>query len=267
MESWRFIDSGHSSGYVNMAIDEVLLRSVEDGGAPVLRLYSWSVPTISIGYNQRPTAFALSGVPVVRRLTGGRGVLHDAELTYSVVCPESSPLFSRGINGAYEAVSLAIKDALGRVGISTELSTKELGKVEREKDSCFHSVSRSELMIDGRKIVGSAQRRFKGALLQHGSIMFSVDTGLFKSIFSGVDPLGKGAMATIEEFSDISVEELKASLHDSFESCLGVNFTSSKLGETELAVKSVLVREKYSTTEWNFNACRDDSETNATVLV
>ncbi|MEE9542718.1 MAG: octanoyltransferase, partial [Thermodesulfobacteriota bacterium] len=187
MLPFRLIVDPPLEGAENMAIDEALLRTMEEGvlsggeELPILRLYSWSEPTISIGYMQKAGAFrAVKDLPLVRRVTGGRAVLHDSEITYSLTCPSSNPIFASGIEGGYRLVSSAIVETLKGFGIDASFEKGEAGrakKSEKEKEACFLTTSRYEVAVkvpnepERRKIAGSSQRRLKGAFLQHGSIL------------------------------------------------------------------------------------------------
>ena len=145
MIPFRLILDPPKSGAENMAIDEALLRNMEEGvlsGAPelsILRVYSWSEPTLSIGYMQKAGAFKDVGdLPIVRRITGGRAVLHDSELTYSLICPSTNPIFAQGIEGAYRLVSTAIVESLKGFGIDATFQKGDLtgkaAKSEKEKE-------------------------------------------------------------------------------------------------------------------------------------
>ena len=168
-------------GEANMAVDAELLAALEAAEEPrtVLRFYSWIRPTISLGRNQKPEkAVDLDfcreeGVDVVRRPTGGRAVLHDDELTYAVASNDLSYFADGSIYETYRMISEALSAGYGALGVETLLApdTRRLGASKNGSDyPCFVSPSRYELMVDGRKIVGSAQRRLRRSFLQHGSM-------------------------------------------------------------------------------------------------
>jgi len=256
---WRLIVDAAGSAPFNMAKDEAILRGLENGrGLPALRLYEWRNPAISIGrYQAADTlnrAAQESGVQVVRRITGGRGVLHNMELTYSVVCDARHELFTYGIQGAYRAISRCIVEALKDVGVGAELTAigggRGSGRAARKKDSCFYAPSRFEVMAGGRKIVGSSQRRFKRALLQHGSILFGMDKALTDAVF------GEGAsarMSWVSEFTESGMEELKRALSLRVSEGLGVSLEEREpfCGE-ETLIKS-LEHSRYLSSAWNIS--------------
>ncbi|MDO8427041.1 MAG: biotin/lipoate A/B protein ligase family protein [Deltaproteobacteria bacterium] len=254
MERWRLILDPDRQGPENMAKDEAILRAAESGSLiPTLRMYGWAGPAISIGYVQNPSHLLGFGLPVVRRITGGRAVLHDNELTYSIIVPSSNPLFSEGITGAYSAISGCIVKALKDIGIGASFSRgSKKGRTE-QKDGCFFSASRYEILVEGKKLVGSSQRRFKQAFLQHGSILFGVNTGLNTRIF------GKGAgqrMSWIGAYSDVSRDDFKNMLVKRISEGLGASFAQGALNESEQYLKDSLLKAKYSSSQWNHSCAR-----------
>jgi len=252
---WRLIVDAPGSAPLNMAKDEAILRGLENGqGLPTLRLYEWRRPAISVGRYQAADTLNRgaqeSGVQVVRRITGGRAVLHNMELTYSVVCDARHELFTYGIRGAYRAISRCIVGALKDIGVGAELSLVGSAGAGGKRDSCFHVPARFEVTAGGRKIVGSSQRRFKRALLQHGSILFGMDKALTDAVF------GKGAssrMSWVSEFTESSMEELKRALPLRVAEGLGVTLEEIEppCGE-ETLIKS-LEHSRYSNSAWNIS--------------
>lgn len=185
--SWRLIRSGYLTASDNMALDEALLESVSAGiSEPVLRLYRWSPAAVTIGYAQ-PLSRAVnlaacrrSGIDVVRRCTGGRAVLHGDEVTYSIIAPERGALFPADILGSYRRIADALLDALDDLGLQATLSAgRERHTASlRYSSACFITPSSYELVYNGCKITGSAQKRNGLAFLQHGSIPVTLDPHL-----------------------------------------------------------------------------------------
>ncbi len=177
---WRLIIDGAADGAANMATDAALLDEVEASSAPltIVRFYGWKQPTISLGRNQQiEKAIDLrycqtNGIDVVHRPTGGRAVLHDDELTYAVISNDTSA-FGNTIYGNYKRVSEALCRGYNRLGVPAVLApdTRKADSMADGGDPpCFVSPSRYELMVEGRKIAGSAQRRVRRSFLQHGSM-------------------------------------------------------------------------------------------------
>lgn len=180
---WQFIDSGYADGRTNMRIDEELAGILlTQEGPSTLRVYGWNPPAISLGWNQAEEEIladeaARRGIDVVRRPTGGRAILHAAELTYSVVMTADH----ESISNVYRRISEGLLAGLGRLGVhaSLEKSQAHFPSLYERSDSaaCFVSAARHEIKADGKKLVGSAQRRYRDTtgrevVLQHGSILF-----------------------------------------------------------------------------------------------
>jgi len=179
--SWRYIKSGARSGVFNMEEDERLAEGLlRSGGDAVLRLYTWSPWAISLGHHQDPREInseqcLVDGIDVVQRPTGGRAILHAEELTYCVVMPSDG----QSVIQVYNAIGVALLRGLRLFGVkaSLEKSQPNFRNLYREASSvpCFSSSARWEIAFGGRKMVGSAQRRYsdggRTAILQHGSIL------------------------------------------------------------------------------------------------
>ena len=179
MRSCRVVPHEDGDGPANMALDEALLESVaDDPSAAVVRTYSWSVPTLSLGYFQ-PIARAEAeprwrGVPIVRRPTGGGALWHDREVTYAIVIPKDHPLSRRSAD-LYAAVHAAIAGLLGAVGLDAR-RRGEAGSTAGGSEPpflCFADRDPEDIVAGTSKLVGSAQRRRAGAVLQHGSVLLA----------------------------------------------------------------------------------------------
>ncbi len=178
---WRFLDSSEHSGKFNMDSDSSLVESLLQGsGVPTLRLYTWKPWAISIGYNQDSSEIDRdsckeAGIDVVRRPTGGRAILHAEELTYAVAMPADGSSILESYNTICEALLRGLN--LFGVGATFEQAQPRFRETYQKKSSipCFSSSARYEIQWDGRKLIGSAQRRMRNGrstvLLQHGSIL------------------------------------------------------------------------------------------------
>ena len=169
----------------NMALDEAMLLRAADSGDTLVRLYEWSQPSVSFGRNQRTAGVysaercAAQSVPAVRRLTGGRALLHARELTYAVAAPNAAALTLRG---GYEAINDVLLTALRILGIDAERAVPAMRATAPDLAPCFETPSAGELVVHGAKIVGSAQHRDGRAFLQHGSILLDDDQGMLQAI-------------------------------------------------------------------------------------
>lgn len=180
MTSWRFLNSGRSDGATNMAVDEAILEGVDRGSSPpTIRVYAWRPPTVSIGHSQKASVeldlevCGRRGFGVVRRPTGGRAVLHAGELTYSVVGRSGEPPLGGTIAESYEAIADGLLLGLEQLGVCAELAAVATAPRSRGDVAppCFVSAGRFEIVVAGRKLIGSAQRRLGSAVLQHGSLL------------------------------------------------------------------------------------------------
>ena len=233
---WRYIDSGPAPGAVNMAADERLLGDAAGrGGAPVLRLYAWEPPAVSLGRFQDEgtsvdrEACRRHGIDIVRRITGGRAVLHRHELTYCIVSPASNTLFPDDVIGTYKVIAAGLLAALRSLGVPAEMVTHAsrhamLVRPEAKDPSCFSSPSWYELVVHGRKIIGSAQRRVPGAFLQHGSILLDHDPALEAAVIPGGGRPGAVTALRSELGREVSPVEVKQAMRNGFAEALGVSF-------------------------------------------
>lgn len=185
MVVWDLILDSDLDGASNMAIDAALLDEVEQSSGPktVVRLYRWSRPTISLGRNQKIDSAVDEifcrdhGIDIVHRPTGGRAVLHEDELTYAVASNDSV-CFGDTIYANYKSVSEALCDGFQRLGVPATLAPETRRSPSQPGNAdlpCFISPSRYELTVQGRKVVGSAQRRLRRGFLQHGSMPIACD--------------------------------------------------------------------------------------------
>jgi lipoate-protein ligase A len=195
---WRLLLHGSADGATNMAVDEAVGTLVAEGASPpTIRFYSWSPATLSLGKNQPLSEVNLeacraAGYHVVRRPTGGRAVLHAREITYSVAAPPSDPRLAGGVLDAYRRLSLGLIEGLRLLGIQVEQAGPEARAGDDVSAACFEVPSAYEISVGGKKLIGSAQRRTQGFVLQHGAI-----------------PLG-GDVAEIAEYLNLSAEEREA---------------------------------------------------------
>ncbi|MCT9854382.1 biotin/lipoate A/B protein ligase family protein [Priestia megaterium] len=271
---WRFIDSNNRSPYYNMALDEALLEWHSKGEIPpTIRFYGWNPPTLSIGYFQKAKKeinfdkVKELGLGFVRRPTGGRGVLHDEELTYSVIVSEEYPNMPKTVTEAYRVISEGLLEGFRSLGLEAYFA---IPRSEEEKNSlknprssvCFDAPSWYELVVEGRKIAGSAQTRQKGVILQHGSILLEIDEDKLFSVFNYPNDRVKERMqrafrskaVAINAIAGrkISIEEAKKAFYKGFASALDIDLEPYTLSEEEEAYVEELARTKYGSDEWNF---------------
>jgi lipoate-protein ligase A len=216
MSPWRLLIHGSGSPAHNMAIDEALLREVRK---PVLRIYEWSVPAVSLGYFQLA---ALAGDrPFVRRYTGGGLVDHAHDVTYTVVLPRAHPWMELSAPESYCHIHQGVQAALARCGIESELTSRAHAV---ESDACFQKPVRFDIVAAGSKLSGAAQRRTREGLLHQGSILLP-------------DPARNA--------------DLRRGFAEAFAARLELTLKPGELTAKELAHAADLDRDRYSTDEWN----------------
>jgi lipoate-protein ligase A len=230
VEVWDFLQSPPADAATNMATDEVLLRTAAQRGRPLLRLYSWRKPSVSIGYFQKFPAELADNYEIVRRPTGGGLVYHGKDTTYTVVVPPSHRLFALPVTEGYRLIHQAVGAALesvvgpltsaGAAGqpMTPREGTRPTTALAGRAYDCFENPVPGDVMARGRKLAGGAQRRAKWGLLHQGSI---------------------AAKLTVEQ------------LQDGFRSALGVEFRPYSVSQEERETAERLSREKYITERWN----------------
>jgi lipoate-protein ligase A len=246
-----------------MALDEAIAISVRrEVSPPTLRLYTWDSPSISLGCFQKISDINIeycknADVPIVRRPTGGRAILHNDELTYSFSVRTDNEIFSKGLLDSYRKISLAFDLAFRKMGVRTESKkTREKGEVLTRSPLCFQSSSFGEILIDDKKIVGSAQKRWSDGLLQQGSIPYSFEESLLQGIFRFHDIEGiRAKMICLKNvIPELRDEEFREAVQVSFENVFGIEFILDVPSEKEVALAMELESEKYLSSEWNL--CR-----------
>lgn len=185
----EFVPYSENSGQVNMDIDNDLLnRAISQKlNYPIFRLYGWNPPCVSLGRNQDDSFIDYeflknNNVDVVRRLTGGRALLHDNEITYSYICPVSYLKHGEHIISSYKEISQILIDKFKILGIDLEFGQNK--PIKTGFDYCMLISTGADLCYKGRKLIGSAQCRKKGYILQHGSILYDYDKDFLENIFN-----------------------------------------------------------------------------------
>ncbi len=249
-EKWRLLLTGDMDAASNMALDEAVLRLNKGKDIGTVRFYSWKPKAISIGYFQgirEETDIekcSASGVDVVRRITGGGAVYHDDELTYSIIVDEKHPKISDNILDSYDFLCNGIVLGLKRLGISSE----------------FKPIN--DIISGGKKISGNAQTRRLGNVLQHGTILRTVDVRtMFDLLLVPDEKIRDKMISAVEERVTSIAQELSQEIeHDmiqkamieGFSEALGVELVLQKITSEEKELMEKIRREKYGTDTWNF---------------
>ena len=228
------------SGAMNMAIDEVLLQNAAELGYPTLRFYGWGQPTLSLGYFQklqdRSLHSASEPCALVRRASGGGAIMHDKELTYSFAYPTNARWSDT--EETYLAFHETLVDVLAEFGVLAELHDKQKG-LSREAFLCFQRRASGDVTLDGNKIMGSAQRRAKNVVLQHGSLL--IEQSAFAPELPGLRELST-FKKKVDDLIDSWVQKLSVRLK--------VHFSNGQLSDTEKSDADTLCRDKFERESW-----------------
>ncbi len=275
---WRLLDTGYADGASNMAVDEAIqLLHAAGQVPPTIRFYRWRPACLSLGYFQNAEQVDQArlrerGLGLVRRPTGGRAILHDQELTYSVVAAESEPRVSGGVVESYRRISAGLSAGLSKLGMPvTATPAHRSGRRPHSQNAaCFDVPSDYELTVEGRKLVGSAQTRRHGVILQHGSLMLELDCAALYELF-----LVRSEQTRQRLISDLesrvaalnpvlgrapSHEELVAVLSAGFEEALAIELAPGELSAQERQLAEELRLRKYVNDEWTLHRRRPAGE-------
>jgi len=258
--AWRLLVTEPTDGATNMAIDEALWRGRQAGASPpTVRFFAWSPPTVSLGYGQPLDrhvdleACRALGVGLVRRPTGGSAIYHDGperELTYSVVATAADLGIGPDLLETYRWIGAALLRGLQALGAPAEL-VPERPPAGPIPAFCFARTGVFEIEVDGRKLVGSAQRRQGDSFLQHGAILLGVDEPRLRTVF----PTTREPLATLTTLEAAlgrrpAFDEVAGALARAFEAEHGLDLRPGGLSAEETARVDVLVADRYASPAW-----------------
>jgi lipoate-protein ligase A len=252
-----------------MAVDEAILEAYAGASpkpAPTLRLYGWAPATLSLGKSQRADGahdarvLAAEGIGLVRRPTGGAAVLHEFERTYAVVGALGTAPFLGGAIATYRTLAEALRRGLARLGIAATPVEPRRGPTRDTTPACFERVGAWELVANGRKLVGSAQARRRGAFLQHGSIPWRFDPSRLARVLGM--PVDASRCIDLETAGGSAIEPaaLDRACVDGFEETFGVRFVRETLTESEALRAAELRCWKYDSIAWTRDGRLGDRE-------
>ena len=266
VSTWRVLDTGWQDGATNMAIDEAILEGVARGSSPpTLRFYGWQPACLSLGYAQPWSVVDLEacrerGWDVVRRTTGGRAILHVDELTYSVCLPESEPRVRGGILSSYQRLSDALALGLQLMGLEPSRAVPEQRPGTQGGAACFDGPSNYEITVGRRKLVGSAQARKKGVVLQHGTLPLYGDITRIVQALDVESDEQRSALASGLRASATTLESglgrrmeygtVTGFLCDGFAGALNLNLERGRLSDGEGARAAQIRAAKYASDDW-----------------
>ncbi|MGQ0604238.1 MAG: lipoate--protein ligase family protein [Anaerolineales bacterium] len=271
--TWRILHTSPFDGALNMAVDEAILNAVADGRSPpTLRFFAWTPPCLSLGYAQPMSdvdveRLAARGWGLVRRPTGGRAILHTDELTYSVIAPMDEPRVLGGVTESYRQLSTGLLRGLECIGLNANADKKEKPQSRdhltphSQNPVCFEVPSDYEITAGGKKLLGSAQVRKRGVVLQHGTLPL---TGEISRIcdalrFNSDDEReqvrqrvrSRATTMGVVLGREVSWETAAAAMQHGFAEALELKLEKGKLTTGEWADAQRLGMEKYATEGWN----------------
>lgn len=263
MRQFRFIQSGFADAATNMAVDEALFLSFKEGVSPLtLRLYGWRPAAFSLGCSQHTTALLdlgacrSRGLGFVRRPTGGGVLFHAEELTYSVVCASSDINTGRGVKESYYLIASFLIEAYRSLGITARFAkdTRDyFGPAHAIADFCAARKEPYDILVDGKKLGGNAQRRRKNVILQHGSIPIVPPPAYLRGVLrSPAIPYSFDTTSLTEAGGkEITFEQLSEIIAFAFSRHFAAALTENPLSPEEKKLAARLEAEKYSTDVWN----------------
>lgn len=268
-QPWRLVISQASDGATNMGLDEAILQGVMSGQSPpTLRLYRWQPPALSLGYSQPAAdvdldALRARGWDLVRRPTGGRAILHTDELTYALIAPAENEHVAGGVLASYQHLSAGLEHALQQLGLSVDVrSAAPVAASERSNPVCFEVPSAYELMVDGKKIIGSAQLRRRGGVLQHGTLPLTGDIRRICQVLhfedgaarkaAGERVAARAATASALAGRPITWDEAALAFQAGFQEAIGIQLRRAVPSDGELAHAGQLAEERYRSDDWLF---------------
>ncbi len=252
---------GASAGPTNMGVDEALASLCKDGAT--LRFYAWENPTLSIGYSQRisdidPVACRTSTVHLVRRPTGGRAVLHQQDLTYSLILPLRPPWTKISIRESYRQINVSMLRGLETLGLEVGLGRRSRQVNGALSPFCFTAISHYEVLVGRKKVIGSAQRRFPTALLQQGSILLDFDpAGILDLLRPAERAAAAGAFETVGSLREAlgwlpDRLEVETAVRNGFAEEMGIEFVDGELQPEEFRLSVELAAARYASEDWTF---------------
>ena len=270
--TWRLLDSGAHDGYTNMAVDEAMMLAVQAGLVPpTLRIYAWQPPCLSIGAFQSVAsdidapACAARGIEWVRRPTGGRAILHDHEVTYSVVARQDNERIAGDVMESYRRISQGLLAGLRVIGVKADLAPSAIPPVPSgvpKPAACFAAPSQHEIMVGGRKVIASAQRRQGTVLLQHGSILLDLDVDKLMSLLRCASDQERQAMVARVRGESVTLASLLGqpvaydtvahAIATGYAAALDVDLLPGSLTPWEEEQAARLRRDKYMADDWRF---------------
>jgi lipoate-protein ligase A len=255
MTIWKLISSPPLSGSYNMAIDEMLLSIYKDEKVPILRLYSWNPACVSFGRFQNSSIVQpVKNISYVRRMSGGQAILHDEELTYSLVCSKTDLETFKPHSDFYFTLTQFIINIYKYFNLKPEYAVNSREYYNKTKDKsfiCFEGIEQFDITVGGKKIGGNAQYRNKEMVFQHGSIPLSINKELSAQVFQTTS-VSEYSTSLEDAGVDTSIDELGKLAEIEFTKTYNVQLSDYVLNTENLEQIEKLKIEKYENTDWTW---------------
>lgn len=260
---WRLLQTGNNTAAMNMALDEALMIRQENDALPTLRFYGWTHPSFSFGYFQKIADVVNvqkcreQRIEFVRRPTGGGTVIHGWDLTYTVAVPLDNPLIPKNTLESYRIIHECIIEGLQRLNIKAKHFSERTNSNQNIQNICLTNPTKYDVLIDGKKVAGAAQRRKRGVMLHQGYIALDMPPDDITNLVSVQSDLSQIVVATSTAINTVSPypldrTKLAHSIASGFETVLDISLVSEKLNPMEIDTANQLVKTKYGTDQWNF---------------
>ena len=256
LKIWRYIDSGVGSAAWNMALDEALFTLSGEESLPILRLYGWE-PALSFGRFSKISEsldmdyLERAEIATVRRITGGGILVHGDDLSYSMILPRALAA-ERGVKEGYRYLCSFLLTLYRSVGLSADFA-REKSLAEKRTEICLAGREAYDIVIDGRKMGGNAQRYSRQTLLQHGTIPIGLERERFAPLFLSESGL-TSAMTLREKGLTIAYDRLRLLVLEAFSETFDAHIRKDELREEELKLAEKLMETKYTKERWTIDA-------------
>ncbi|MDO9207789.1 MAG: lipoate--protein ligase family protein [Sulfuricurvum sp.] len=255
LKTWRLIDTKIGSAYWNMAVDEALLEGFKEGDLPILRLYGWENALsvgkfLNISKSVNMKKLEHQKLPLVRRMSGGGVLVHGDDLSYTLIVPREA-LKDRGVKESYHNLCGFLIRLYEKLGHTADFVRDSQFK-EVKSDICLAGNETYDIVIEGGKMGGNAQRHTRHALFQHGTIPMRLNEALFNPLFT--EESGLKRAATLERLgTSIEYEPLSLLVREAFCETFGVELLSEPLRIPEEERAKKLLMNKYTQERWNYD--------------
>ena len=247
-KQWRLILDDKKNGFLNMAIDEAIFDNYLKYKIPTFRVYGWEEPFLTLGYGQNPDKVLIKdqSVPFVKRITGGAAILHDKEITYSIICSSEDLNLPVKVKDSYKSLCSFIIKFYSRLDLEAKFAQDiDSSYLSRYENFCFSSFEPFDLTVNGKKIGGNAQKRKRNIIFQHGSIPQKIDFQLISRSVKGVKGI-ENKIGWLDGLLEVNTDYwvLRKILAESFRKVFCVGFSEENLFKEEILKVGKILKDR-----------------------